>query len=73
MIIVVTKSEVNIMPQQKKMGRPFSENPKDKILRIRVDTQTIDRLDECAKTMNTNRSEIIRKGIKKIYDDLNKK
>lgn len=58
------------MPQ-KKMGRP-TENIKDTMIRVRADKDTIDRLDECVNLLDSNRSEIIRKGIDKIYDDLKK-
>lgn len=56
----------------KKMGRPQSENPKSELLRIRVDISTMEKLDECKKALNTTRSEVIRKGIEKIHDDLKK-
>ncbi|EGT4786913.1 TPA: ribbon-helix-helix protein, CopG family [Clostridioides difficile] len=58
------------MPQ-KKMGRP-TENIKDTMIRVRADKDTIDKLDECVNLLDSNRSEIIRKGIDKIYDDLKK-
>ena len=57
----------------KKMGRPPSENPKSETLRIRVDSDTIKKLDECSLALETNRSDVVRKGIDKVYDDLNKK
>ena len=56
-----------------KMGRPPSENPKDKTLRIRVDSQTMEMLDKCSKALGKNRSEIVRKGIEKIHDALKEK
>lgn len=56
----------------KKMGRPLSGDPKNKLLKIRVDTSTIAMLDECKNALNTTGSDIIRKGIKRIYDDLHK-
>ncbi|AXU29350.1 TPA: ribbon-helix-helix protein, CopG family [Clostridioides difficile] len=58
------------MPQ-KKMGRP-TESVKDTMIRVRADKDTIDKLDECVNLLDSNRSEIIRKGIDKIYDDLKK-
>ena len=54
----------------KKMGRPLSDNPKSKTLRIRVDMTTLEKLDECSKELNTTLSHVVRKGIQKIYDDL---
>ena len=46
-------------------GRP-TESLKDIKLQIRVDKQTLTELDECAAHDNSNRSEIIRKGIKLV-------
>ena len=57
----------------KKMGRPPSNNPKSETLRIRVDSDTIKKLDECSLALDTNRSDVVRKGIDKVYDDLSKK
>ena len=56
----------------KKMGRPISDNPKDKTLRIRVDAKTLKTLDECAEILNNTRSDVVRQGIDKIRDDLKK-
>ena len=54
----------------KKLGRPVSENPKDKTVKIRMDSQEIKLLDECVKRVGLSRSATIRQGIKKIYADL---
>ena len=56
----------------KKMGRPLSDNPKSDTLRIRVDDDTIKKLDDCSRALNTNRSEIVRKGIDMVHDSLKK-
>ena len=56
------------MPQ-KKMGRP-TESPKDTMIRVRADSELIEKLDECVKKLNSNRSEVIRNGIEKVYNDL---
>jgi len=56
----------------KKIGRPPSDNPKSETLRIRVDANTIKKLDDCSRSLDTNRSDIVRKGIDKVYDGLNK-
>jgi len=56
--------------QPKKMGRPISDNPKDKTLRIRVDTKTLEILDECVEILNSTRSDVVRQGVDKIRDDL---
>ena len=57
------------MPQ-KKMGRPLSENPLKERLYLRVDEKTKLMLDECTEVLNTTRSEVVRKGIEKVYHDL---
>ncbi len=58
---------------QKKMGRPPSgDKPmKDRIF-VLVDDNTKARLEVCKKTLGVTTSDIVRKGIDKIYDDLNK-
>lgn len=57
---------------QKKMGRPLSgDKPlKDRIF-VLVDDETKNQLDTCTKKLNLTRSDVVRKGIKRIYDDLN--
>ena len=59
------------MPQ-KKMGRPLSENPLTERLYLRVDEKTKRLLDACTTALNATRSDIVRKGIEKVYDDLKK-
>ncbi len=54
-------------------GRPPKENPKDIRIQIRLDKEYINKLDECAKREGSSRSEIIRKGIDRIYSDGDKK
>lgn len=55
----------------KKVGRPVSENPKDKTVKIRMDSGEVKVLDACAKRLKLSRSDVIRQGIKMIYADLN--
>ena len=47
-----------------KRGRPVSDAPKDYMLRVRMDQETLQQLDECCEAKNLSRSEIVRKGIK---------
>lgn len=56
----------------KKMGRPLSDNPKSKTIEIRVDNEIMSKLDTSAKTLNMSRSAIVRKGIEKVFDELQK-
>ncbi|OJU13087.1 MAG: CopG family transcriptional regulator [Clostridiales bacterium 43-6] len=57
----------------KKMGRPVSDNPKDRMIKIRMDAEMMEMLDECSTELELNRSEVVRKGIKKIHDELDEK
>ena len=58
---------------QKKIGRPVSPDSKHTMFRVRLDNTSIAKLDECSKKLEISRSEIVRKGIDKIHDGLNKK
>lgn len=55
-----------------KKGRPVSENPKDYMLRVRMDEQTLQQLDECCDAENLSRSEVVRKGIQEQHSKLKK-
>lgn len=55
-----------------KKGRPGSENPKDYMLRVRMDEQTLQQLDECCEAENLSRSEVVRKGIQEQHSKLKK-
>lgn len=56
---------------EKKLGRP-TDNPKDIILKIRLDTITSQKLEECSVEMKLSKAEIVRQGINKMHDDLKK-
>lgn len=56
----------------KKMGRPVTENPKDKLLQVRLDKETFNKLDYCANIQEVSRSSIVRNGIDKVYKELKK-
>ena len=55
-----------------KKGRPVSEIPKDYMLRVRMDEQTLQQLDECCEAENLSRSEVVRKGIQEQHSKLKK-
>lgn len=55
-----------------KSGRPPVENPKDKMIRVRMDKETVEKLETCAKALNTSQSEVIRRGIDRIAEDIQK-
>ena len=50
-----------------KRGRPVTENPKDYMLRVRMDEDTLQKLDDCCKEFHLSRSEVVRKGIQEQH------
>lgn len=56
---------------RKKPG-PNPENPKDTMLRVRVDKITLKKLDDSVKKLNSTRSEVIRQGIDLMDEKLRK-
>lgn len=60
------------MATKKKPG-PKPENPKDTMLRVRVDKNTLNELDASAKCLSTTRSQVVRQGIHTIFKGLDKK
>lgn len=53
-------------------GRPVSENPKDFMLRVRIDKETLKQLDDCCEVSGESRSEIVRRGILEQYTRIKK-
>lgn len=56
-----------------KTGRPPAEKPKDFMLRVRLDGETLTQLDKCSEMQNVSRSEVVRKGIREQYNQLKTK
>lgn len=50
-----------------KMGQKIKDNPKDFMLRTRLDEKTLEKLDYSAEKFNVSRSEIVRRGIEDQY------
>lgn len=57
---------------QKKIGRPASPNSKHTMFRVRLDDLSMSKLNDCANKLKTTRSDVVRRGIDKMHDDLNK-
>ena len=51
-------------------GRPVVGEAKDVRLYIRISKEDDKKLDECANKLNTNKSDIIRRGITEIHEKL---
>ncbi len=56
-----------------RVGQKLTDNPKDKRIQIRMDKETIDKLDYLALKQNSDRSKIIRQGIEMQYNLINNK
>lgn len=61
-----------IIKARKKPG-PHPVKPLDTELKTRVDKETLAELDFCKEKLNSTRSEVLRKGVHCLYEDLNKK
>ena len=54
------------------MEQKLGEKPMEDRIFVLVDYETKAKLSECTKILNTTRSDVVRKGIDKVYDDLKK-
>jgi len=59
------------LPEKKKMGRP-TDNPKGTSIHVRLDKESETVLDAYCEQEQVHRTEAIRRGIKKLKDDLDK-
>lgn len=50
-----------------KTGRKKKDNPKDYMLRVRLDNETLDKLNYTAEKLNISCSELARRGIEAEY------
>ena len=55
-----------------KKGTKLTDNPKDYMLRVRMDNETLKKLDYITGSMNISRSEAVRNGIEEQYHNLKK-
>lgn len=56
----------------KKMGRP-TDNPKKHDTRIRMTDEDVQILNYCAEKTGMTKTDVIRVGIRKVYEEINKK
>lgn len=56
-----------------KIGQKLTDNHKDKLVQIRMDEQTVEKLDFLVKIQNSDRSKVIRKCIEVQYDSVKEK
>ncbi len=55
----------------KRRGRP-TDNPKDIPLKVHLDKETAEKLDDCIQILGVSKAEVIRRGIHTVYDALKK-
>lgn len=56
-----------------KAGQKIKDNPKDFMLRTRVDSETLKKLDYSAEKLGISKSEVVRKGIEDEYQKAKEK
>ena len=64
------ESEVNTLGIRK--GTKLTDNPKSKMLRIRIDKRTEQKINTLREARGKSMSEVAREGIDKLYDELQK-
>ena len=53
-------------------GTKLTDNPKDYMLRVRLDSETLEKLDKVCDAKKKSRSEIVRLGIYEQYEKVKK-
>lgn len=66
------RREVLNIETRKKPG-PHTDSPKDTTIKLRADKDTIEEIKYCKEKLNTTLSEVLRKGVHMLYEDLKKK
>lgn len=55
-----------------KKGTKLTDNPKDTQLKVRADKQTVADLEYCSKKTGLSKSDVIRLGIQKVKESVDK-
>ncbi|WP_242987557.1 hypothetical protein [Anaerobacterium chartisolvens] len=58
--------------ERKKPG-PHPEKPLEHDLKVRVNNESFSKIEYCMKKLNITRSEVLRRGVDSLYDELQKK
>ena len=56
-----------------KLGSHYKESPKNKLIQVRADEETLKQLDYVSRNSGLHKSEVVRKGIENQYKELTKK
>ena len=70
MLLQFERSVITLSP---KMGQKIKNNPKDYMLRVRLDNETLDKLTYSSEKFNISCSEVVRHGIDDEYQKALKK
>ena len=70
MLLQFERSVITLSP---KMGQKIKGNPKDDMLRVRLDNETLDKLTYSSEKFNISCSEVVRCGIEDEYQKALKK
>ena len=63
------KEGVNVSP---KLGQKLTDKPKDTIVKVRMDRETVEKLDTLVSEQDSDRSKVIRRGIEIQYEERKK-
>lgn len=55
-----------------KKGSKLTDNPKDTMLRVRLDKETVEQLEAVTERLGISKSEVVRNGIKIQYEQTKK-
>ena len=53
-----------------KKGSKLTDNPKDTMLRVRLDKETVNKLEIVSQKLNISKSDVVRKGIDEQYNSI---
>ena len=53
-------------------GRPKADHPKVKQLGVRLDAETLEKLDALTEHYKETRAEVLRRGIERLFSELKK-
>lgn len=53
-----------------KLGRPYSENPRQMRVETKMTSSELEKLDFCCRATGKTRSEIVREGVDVLYEKL---
>lgn len=56
-----------------KVGRPKSDNKKDIMFRVRIDDETMQKMETVSKEQGITKSEVVRNGIESEYRKIMRK